>query len=61
MRCYRNAARIDPRHYNAWYGMGMIFYKQERFQRAEVYYRKALAIHPNNSVLMCHLGVVRKS
>jgi anaphase-promoting complex subunit 3 len=39
--------------------MGMIFYKQERYQRAEVYYRKALSIHPNNSVLLCHLGVVQ--
>lgn len=58
MRCFRSATRIDCSHYNAWYGMGMIFYKQERYERAEVYYRKALGIHPNNSVLLCHLGVV---
>lgn len=58
LKCFRTAIRIYPRHYNAWYGLGMIYYKQERYQRAENYYKKALSIHPNNSVLLCHLGVV---
>jgi anaphase-promoting complex subunit 3 len=61
MRCFRNAARINPNHYNAWYGMGMIYYKQERFDRAEIYYRKALTVHPTNTVLLCHLGVVQQA
>jgi len=59
LKCFRTAIRIHPRHYNAWYGLGMIYYKQERYQRAENYYKKALAIHPHNSILHCHLGVVQ--
>ena len=41
------------------YGIGMIFYKQEKFQLAEIHYRKALSINPGSSVLLCHVGVVR--
>lgn len=40
------------------YGMGMIFYKQEKFRLAEVHYRKALSINPHSSVLLCHVAVV---
>ena len=25
---FRTAARLNPRHYNAWYGIGLIFAKQ---------------------------------
>ena len=35
LACYRNAVRIDPRHYNAWYGIGLTYYKQERFSLAD--------------------------
>ena len=41
LACYRNAVRIDPRHYNAWYGIGLTYYKQERFSLADgnyIYY-----------------------
>ncbi len=40
------------------YGIGMIYYKQEKFALAEVHFRKALSINPQNSVLLCHIGVV---
>ncbi len=49
---------MDPRHYNAWYGIGLVYYKQERFKMAEIFYRKALNINPNSPVLMCHVAVV---
>lgn len=58
MDCFRNAMRVDQRHYNAWYGIGMVYYKQEKFTLAEVHFRRALAISPQNSVLLCHIGVV---
>ena len=41
------------------YGIGMIYYKQEKLALAEVHFRKALQINPQSSVLMCHIGVVR--
>ena len=59
LSCFRAAVRIDPRHYNAWYGIGLTYYKQERFQLAEFYYRKALSMNPQSPILMCHVAVVR--
>ena len=75
MSSCRTSVRLDRRHYNAWYGIGLTYYKQERFQLAEIYYRcsvmflgtiviviycrRALAISPNSPVLMCHVAVVQ--
>ncbi|XP_064121754.1 cell division cycle protein 27 homolog [Macrobrachium nipponense] len=56
--CYRSAVRIDPRHYNAWYGIGLVLFKQERYAQAEAHFKRALSIHPHSSVLMCHVAVV---
>ena len=39
LACFRTSVRLDRRHYNAWYGIGLTYYKQERFQLAEIYYR----------------------
>ena len=58
LSCFRAAVRVDPRHYTAWYGIGLTYYKQERFQLAEYYYRKALNINPQSPILMCHVAVV---
>ncbi|KAB7495212.1 Cell division cycle protein 27-like protein [Armadillidium nasatum] len=73
LSCYRSAVRIDPRHYNAWlniqliifalciysrYGIGLVLFKQERFTQAEWYFKKAVNIHPQCAVLLCHVAVV---
>uniref|UniRef100_A0A3Q3BHS8 Cell division cycle protein 27 homolog n=1 Tax=Kryptolebias marmoratus TaxID=37003 RepID=A0A3Q3BHS8_KRYMA len=59
LACFRNAIRVNNRHYNAWYGLGMIYYKQEKFNLAEIHFKKALSINPQSSVLLCHIGVVQ--
>ncbi|XP_055531084.1 cell division cycle protein 27 homolog [Wyeomyia smithii] len=56
---YRYAVLRDSRHYNAWFGIGTIFSKQERYELAELHYRKALAINPKNSVIMVHIGAMQ--
>lgn len=56
---FRTAILKSPRHYNAWFGIGTIFSKQERYQLAEIHYTKALQINPKNSVLMVHIGVMQ--
>jgi anaphase-promoting complex subunit 3 len=56
---YRKAILKDSRHYNAWYGIGTIYSKQERFQLAEVHYRHSLKINPKNSVILVHIGVMQ--
>jgi anaphase-promoting complex subunit 3 len=35
MQSFRAALKCQPRHYQAWYGIGMVFQKQERFSSAE--------------------------
>ncbi|GBG58701.1 hypothetical protein CBR_g102 [Chara braunii] len=57
LHCYRNAIRIDSRHYNAWYGLGTIYYRQEKYELAEYHFRRALAINHSSSVLYCYLGM----
>ncbi|CRK97337.1 CLUMA_CG010730, isoform A [Clunio marinus] len=57
--CYRKAILKDPRHYNAWFGIGTIYSKQERFQLAEIHYRHALKINRKNSVILVHIGVMQ--
>lgn len=57
--CYRKSILKDPRHYNAWFGIGTIYSKQERFQLAEIHYRHALKINRKNSVIHVHIGVMQ--
>jgi anaphase-promoting complex subunit 3 len=59
LTCYRKAILKDSRHYNAWFGIGTIFSKQERFQLAEIHYRHALQINRKNSVILVHIGVMQ--
>lgn len=56
---FRNAILVDPRHYNAWYGAGMIYYKQQQYLLAEMHFKRALNINPQSSVLLCHIAVVQ--
>jgi len=57
MASYRSAIRIDERHYNAWYGLGNIYYRQEKYDFAEHHLQKALEINPSSSPLYCYLGM----
>lgn len=56
---YRLAVLHHPRHYNAWFGIGTVFCKQERHELAELHYRRALQINPRNSVIMVHIAVMQ--
>ena len=58
MSCFVNATRIDPRHYNAWCGISLIYYKQEKYDLAYQNYKRALDISPYNPILMCHLAIL---
>ena len=55
---FRAALKVDARHYNAWYGLGSIFHRQERYELAEFHFRKAVSINSCSSVLKCYLGMV---
>jgi len=34
-KCFQYALNVDPRHYNAWWGLGSIALKQENYTEAE--------------------------
>jgi anaphase-promoting complex subunit 3 len=57
-KSFRSAIKCDDRHYNAWYGLGAIYTRQERFEMAEYHFRRALSINASSSVLRCYLGMV---
>ena len=59
IKCFREALRVDDRRYNAWYGLGAIFYRQEKFDLAEYHFDKAVKLHPMSSALHCNLGLAQ--
>jgi anaphase-promoting complex subunit 3 len=53
---FRSAILCNDRHYNAWYGLATIYFRQERFELSEYHFRRAILINPSSSVLHCYLG-----
>lgn len=41
------------------YGIGAIYQKQERYELAEMHYKRALRINHSSALIMCHIAVVR--
>lgn len=56
IKSYQSALRADARHYNSWYGLGMIYLRQEKFEFSEHHFRMAFQINPRSSVIMSYLG-----
>lgn len=56
--CFRQAIALDERHFNAWYGLGVVYFRQERLDLAEYHFRRALTLNSASSVLACYLGMV---
>lgn len=54
---YRHAISIDARHYNAWYGIGVIYNRQEQWNVAIYHFKHAITINRSSSVLYCYLGM----
>lgn len=48
---------------NVWlnysrYGIGAVYQKQERYELAEIHFKRALKINHSNALIMCHVAVV---
>ncbi|XP_061993975.1 cell division cycle protein 27 homolog B isoform X1 [Rosa rugosa] len=56
IKSYQSALRLDARHYNSWFGLGMIYFRQEKFEFAEHHFRMANKINPCSSVIASNLG-----
>ncbi|KAJ2777014.1 anaphase-promoting complex subunit cdc27 [Coemansia interrupta] len=57
-QAFRTAIRIDPRHYNAWYGMGMVYLRLGKLDLAEYHFGRALALNSQNPLLLQSAGAV---
>eukprot|EP01012_Entosiphon_sulcatum_P058546 TRINITY_DN8264_c0_g1_i1.p1 TRINITY_DN8264_c0_g1~~TRINITY_DN8264_c0_g1_i1.p1 ORF type:complete len:666 (-),score=78.27 TRINITY_DN8264_c0_g1_i1:14-2011(-) len=57
LQAYRWAIQVNPLHYNAWYGLGQVYVKQERYESANYYFSVALRINPKSSPLYVHLAL----
>jgi anaphase-promoting complex subunit 3 len=58
---FRNALSTDEGHYNAWYGLGSIYHRQEKYDLAEYHFGRAVQLHPTSSVLRCNLGMAQNA
>ena len=56
IRSFQRALHADQRHYNAWYGLGMVYLRQEKFEFAENHFRMAFKTNPTKSLIMSYLG-----
>ncbi|KAI0078189.1 protein prenylyltransferase [Panus rudis PR-1116 ss-1] len=57
---FQSALRVDPRHYNAWYGLGTCYMRMSKLRLADYHFRKAAEIHPNNAILLGCVGMVHE-
>ncbi|CAH2354844.1 anaphase-promoting complex subunit Cdc27p [[Candida] railenensis] len=55
---FRVSLLNDPRHYNALYGIGMVYINLGDYQKADYHFRKAVSINPINIILICCVGMV---
>lgn len=54
---FENALNYDVRHYSAWWGLGNISYKQEKYDKAAEHFEKATQINPKNPVIYSFMGI----
>lgn len=54
---YKRGYTVDKRNYKSWWGVGNIHMKQEKFENAIKYFKKASEIHPKSSFLHTYIGM----
>ena len=48
---------MDSTHYNAWWGLGSIAQKQEKYSEAHHHFKSAIDINQRSSILWTYLGI----
>lgn len=59
LTAFRHALRLDPRQYNALFGISNVYYKQEKFELAEAHLARAVALFSHSPLLLTNLGALR--
>jgi anaphase-promoting complex subunit 3 len=55
---FRTALQTDKRHYNAWYGLGVVYFRQQQYAMAQYHFQQAIKINGSSSILYTFLGLV---
>ena len=56
-KCFENALNLDIRHYNAWWGLGNIAYRQENYIEADNNFTCATDINSKLATLWTYRGM----
>ena len=56
-RMFQAALNTDPRHYNAWWGLGNIAYRQENYSDADKSFNSATMINERLATLWTYRGM----
>jgi anaphase-promoting complex subunit 3 len=56
--CYELALKTDRNNFHAWWGLGNVSLKQEKYDRALEYFNKANQLNNKNSVIHSYIGIV---
>jgi len=51
VKYFRQSVNIEKRHWNAFAGLGQLYFESERLSSAAYYYGRAISIHKSNPVL----------
>lgn len=54
---FRLSLLTNSNYANAWYGLGIIFYRQNRYELSEFYFKKSKKLNHKSSVLDCFLSM----
>ena len=54
---YKTILEVDPRHFGATHGMGLVRLQQGRFAEAGTFFRRAIKLDRNSAEAHHHLGV----
>lgn len=60
-QAFRQAITCSPNDYRAWYGLGIVCYKDEQLSSARFNLSKAVCINPTNIVVLCQLALVEQA
>lgn len=58
MTAFRKGIRYAPTQYNSWYGLGLVFMRQKKYELAFYHFSRAQQINPTSSIIRLHLGMV---
>ena len=56
--CYDLALKNDRNNFHAWWGLGNVSLKQEKYERAFEYFNKANQLNSKNSVIHSYIAIV---